>query len=60
MACYSDSCKARSATIVMGISLLIGLLGVISLAMGAMSTSYVQEKVDLGGFEIPAFNSKAM
>lgn len=55
--CYSDACKARSATIVMGISLLIGLLGVICLAMGAMSSGYVQEQANIGGFELPGFNS---
>ena len=38
MACYSDACKARSAFIVIGVSVLIGIIGIITVIFGGMLT----------------------
>lgn len=56
--CFSDACKARSGAIVLCISVLIGILGIITIALGGLLSGFGSEQIDKLG-ELAA-NAQAM
>ena len=44
MVCYSDRCKSRCAKVVLGVSVLIGLLGVICIIVGVIASGAIKNE----------------
>lgn len=55
---WPDKCKALSAKVVLGVSLAIGVLSLLTLAFAALQNGYVQEKVNLNNFVLEGFDTK--
>ena len=60
MVCYSGKIKALAAKVVLGISVVLGLLGLISAVLGAMNNDFVMAKTNLGGYELQAINTASL